>query len=82
MIDVSELTLDELEQVEIMSGFTMDQLVKGAFTRPRALKALRWIDARRTNPNADFNDFGKVTLDAVMESFSDEDPKEVSAENK
>jgi hypothetical protein len=82
MIDVSELTLDELEQVETMSGFTMDQLVKGAFTRPRALKALRWIEARRTNPNADFNDFGNVTLESVLGSFGDEDPKELSDSNK
>ena len=82
MIDVSELTLDELELVETMSGFTMDQLVQGAFTRPRALKALRWVEARRTDANADFNDFGKVTLDAVLESLGDDDPKGLSDESK
>lgn len=82
MIDVSKLTLDELELVETMSGFTMDQLVNGGFTRPRALKALRWVEARRTNPNADFNDFGKVTLDSVLESFDDEDPKGLLDESK
>jgi hypothetical protein len=56
--------------------------VKGAFTRPRALKALRWVAARRTNPNADFNDFGNVTLESVLGSFGDEDPKELSDSNK
>jgi hypothetical protein len=60
----------------------MDQLVKGAFTRPRALKALRWVEARRTNPNADFNDFGNVTLEAVLGSMGDDDPKELSAASK
>ena len=81
MIDVNALTLDELEQVETMSGFTMDQLVKGAFVRPRALKALRWIEARRTNPNADFNDFGNVTLDEVLDADGD-DPKGLLDESK
>jgi hypothetical protein len=82
MIDVSKLTLDELELVETMSGFTMDDLVKGGFTRPRALKALRWVEARRTDPNADFNDFGKVTLDDVLGSVGDDDPKGLSDENR
>lgn len=62
-IDFDELTLDEVEQIELLSGISIDQIMKRGVPKGRALKAIIFVVARRTNPDFTIEEAGKMKFD-------------------
>lgn len=76
-MDFESLTLDELELLETMSGKTLSELMEGGMMSARVIKTLHWINARRTDPNADFANFGSMKVGEAVDKLGDAaDPKE------
>jgi hypothetical protein len=74
-ININEFTLGELEQLELLAGMTFEE-ISNNFNRPRVIKAVIWISAKRTNPNAKLEEFDKLTLaEATRLIVGEPDPK-------
>ena len=72
------LTMDEIEQLEKLTGSSVNALFgKGEFPG-RALKFLVWLLQQRTNKNAKIEEVGKMTFNEATNWVSEylADPKE------
>jgi hypothetical protein len=77
MIKFEDLTLDEIEELENLIGRPIDEAFATGHPKGRALKALKYVIEKRTNPNYKFEDAGKITqADALRLIGGDSDPKE------
>jgi hypothetical protein len=75
MIPLDEFTLDELEMLEQLSGMTFTEIAENS-SRPKIIKALLWISAKRLDPNAKMEDIGKLSLAEASEIMTGaDDPK-------
>lgn len=59
-IDFDALTLDEVEQIELISGVSIDQIMKRGTPKGRALKAIIYVVAKRTDPDYTIEQAGKL----------------------
>lgn len=71
------LTMDEIEIIEQMTGKEMNQLFGSGNLSAKASKAMVWLLMKRTNPNADIAEAGKMTTVQVTQFIKDfvADPK-------
>ena len=72
------LTMDEIEQLEKLTGSTVNTLFsKGEFPA-RALKFLVWLLQQRTDKNAKIEEVGKLTFNEASNWVTEflADPKE------
>jgi hypothetical protein len=60
--DPEDLTLDEVEEVEEFLGASIDSVLTGDRPKGRALKAIVWVAAKRTNPDITLEEVGKLKL--------------------
>lgn len=78
--DWDELTLDEVELIEELTGFSVDLLREQATPKGKMLKAMVVVVNRRTDPEFSFEDAGKINIKTVNEMTAgdedDEDPPE------
>ena len=75
-IDFNAMTLDEIEQIEQLTGRGIDSIMAEGAPRGRAFKAIIFITSKRTNPNFTFEDAGKLSLEEAAALFGgEEDPK-------
>lgn len=73
-ININDFTLEELEKVEMITGMTFTEIADN-FGRPKVIKAVLWINALRSNPDAKIEDIAALTLDQATAMFAGEDPK-------
>ncbi len=59
-IDIDALTLAEVEEIELISGVSIDEILKRGTPKGRALKAIIYVFAKRTNPNYTIEEAGKL----------------------
>ncbi len=77
MIKFDELTLGEIEEIELMLNASIDQAFSDGKPKGRALRVLYWVAKRRENPNLKFEDTEKVTqAEALAVITGDEAKKE------
>lgn len=77
MIDFNSLTLDEVEQIELLTGRNIDSIMTDDAPRGRALKALIFVMKKRNDPNFTIEEAGKMSLTAATDLFAGAtDPKE------
>lgn len=77
MIDFNSLTLDEVEQIELMIGRNIDGIMEDGAPRGRALKVLIFIMKKRTDPKFTMEDAGKLSLEEATDLFNGAaDPKD------
>jgi hypothetical protein len=77
MIKFEELTLGEIEQVELMLNNSIDQAFADGKPKGRAIRVLYWISKRRENPDYKFEETEKVTqAEALSYLAGDESKKE------
>lgn len=57
--DMDDLTLDEVEQIEELSGRSLSEMDFGS---AKAMKAIAYTLIRRTDPTVEMADVGKVKL--------------------
>lgn len=81
-INFNTMTLDEVEQIELLAGRSIDSIMADETPRGRAFKAIIFVMTKRTNPNITFEEAGKYTLEQAAAIFGgDDDPKALN-ENK
>jgi hypothetical protein len=76
-MDYQTLTLNEVEEVEKLTGVSIDAIANDGQPKGRVLKVLVWITKRREDPSYSIEEAGKLTLSEAVAVFGgDEDPKD------
>ncbi len=76
-IDYQTLTLGEIEQIEDLTGFALDDIVSVKVPKGKLLRALLFVMTKRTNPAFTYEDTAALSLDKALELMGGEpDPKD------
>lgn len=75
MVPLEDFTLDELEMLEQLTGMTFTEIAENP-NRPKIIKVLLWISAKRENPDIKIEEIGSLSLQqATTIMAGDDDPK-------
>ena len=75
--DFESLTLNEVEQIELITGSSIDQLMDAGQAKGKAMKAIIFIMKKRTDPNFTLEQAGALSMTEANALFAGEsDPKE------
>jgi hypothetical protein len=75
--DFESLTLNEVEQIELIAGTSIDQILDAGNPKGKAMKAIIFIMKKRTDPNFTIEQAGAVSMTEANALFAgDSDPKE------
>jgi hypothetical protein len=75
--DFESLTLNEVEQIELITGSSIDQLMDAGQAKGKAMKAIIWIMKKRTDPNFTLEQAGNLSMTEANALFAGtNDPKE------
>jgi hypothetical protein len=74
-IDVEDLTIEEIEIVEDVTGRAFDEAFQPGAPKGRLMRALAYVSERRTNPSITLEEVGKRRL--VLEDTAN--PTEAAA---
>jgi hypothetical protein len=75
--DFESLTLNEVEQIELITGSSIDQLMDAGKPKGRAMKAIIFIMQKRIDPNYTLEQAGSLSMTEANAMFvSESDPKE------
>jgi hypothetical protein len=75
--DFESLTLNEVEQIELITGNSIDQILDAGQAKGKAMKAIIFIMKKRTNPEFTLEQAGNISMTEANSLFSGEsDPKE------
>lgn len=76
-MDYQALTLNEVEEVEKLTGVSIDAIANDGQPKGRVLKVLIWVLRKREDPSYTIEAAGKLTLAEAVALFGgDEDPKD------
>lgn len=75
MIKFEELTLGEIEEVELLLNSSIDQAFADGKPKGRAIRVLYFIAKRKETPGLKFEDTEKVTQKEAMEFLSGDESK-------
>ena len=76
-IDFDTMTLNEIEQIELLTGRSIDSIMDEGAPRGRTFKAIIFVFKKRTNPDFTFEQAGEFSMEQATALFSgDEDPKD------
>ena len=76
-IDFDTMTLNEIEQIELLTGRSIDAIMDDGAPRGRVFKAIIYVFNKRTNPDFTFEQAGEFSMEQATALFSgDEDPKD------
>lgn len=77
MINFEELTLEEIETMETLTGSSIDTLFENGKPRGKALKAFVWVAMKRNDPSFTIEKANAFTLKQATALFNgDEEKKE------
>lgn len=77
IIDFNSLTLNEVEQIETITGRSIEDIMDQGAPRGKAFKAVIYIMGKRKDPNFTLDQAGQVSLEEAAQMFAGEDdPKE------
>jgi hypothetical protein len=75
--DFESLTLNEVEQIELITGSSIDQLMDAGKPKGKAMKAIIFIMNKRIDPNYTLEQAGNLSMTEANAMFvSESDPKE------
>jgi hypothetical protein len=75
--DFESLTLNEVEQIELITGASIDQLMDAGQPKGKAMKAIIYTIKKRTDPNFTLEQAGAVSMTEANNMFASvDDPKE------
>ena len=72
-LDMDALTLNEVEQLEEVTGTSIDKLMDDGNPKGKVLKALIWIVGLRENPELTLHEAGDIPLSEVMKMLTGDD---------
>lgn len=76
-IDFDTMTLNEIEQIELLTGRSIDSIMDDGAPRGRVFKAIIFVFKKRTDPNFTFEQAGEFSMEQATALFSgDDDPKD------
>lgn len=76
-IDFDTMTLNEIEQIELLTGKSIDSIMDEGAPRGRVFKAIIYVFKKRTDPDFTFEQAGEFSMEQATALFSgDEDPKD------
>jgi hypothetical protein len=76
-IDFDTMTLNEIEQIELLTGKSIESIMDEGAPRGRVFKAIIFVFMKRTNPDFTFEQAGEFSMEQATALFSgDEDPKD------
>ena len=76
MIKFDELTLGEIEEIEMLLGRSVDESFGDGQPKGRALRVFYFIVKRRENPEYKFEETEKVSQSEALELLAGNDPKD------
>jgi hypothetical protein len=74
---VDILTMDEIEQLNLLTGKSFEEMFKNGLGLGKATKSLCWVLDKRNNPDSSIEKFGSMNIheiNAFLEGFI-ADPK-------
>ena len=75
--DFESLTLNEVEQIELITGNSIDQLLDAGQAKGKAMKAIIFIMKKRENPEFTLEQAGQISMTEANNLFAGiSDPKE------
>lgn len=75
--DFESLTLNEVEQIELITGNSIDQLLDAGQAKGKAMKAIIFIMKKRIDPNFTLEQAGEISMTEANNLFAGvSDPKE------
>ena len=75
--DFESLTLNEVEQIELITGNSIDQILDAGQAKGKAMKAIIFIMKKRLDPNFTLEQAGSISMSEANALFAGEaDPKE------
>jgi hypothetical protein len=75
--DFESLTLNEVEQIELITGNSIDQILDAGQPKGKAMKAIIFIMKKRLDPNFTLEQAGNISMTEANALFAGEDdPKE------
>jgi len=74
-MDFENLTLGEIEEMELLLGSSIDTAFADGKPKGRALRVFYYMAQRRENPNYKFEDTEKVTQAEALSALGGSDPK-------
>lgn len=75
MIKFEELTLGEIEEVELMLNTSIDQAFADGKPKGRAIRVLYWVSKKRENANYKFEETEKVTQSEALAYLTGDETK-------
>lgn len=76
-IDFDTMTLNEIEQIELLTGRSIDSIMDEGAPRGRVFKAIIFVFKKRTDPDFTFEQAGEFSMEQATALFSgDDDPKD------
>jgi hypothetical protein len=75
--DFESLTLNEVEQIELITGNSIDQLLDAGQAKGKAMKAIIFIMKKRIDPELTLEQAGEISMTEANSMFAGiSDPKE------
>jgi hypothetical protein len=75
MIKFEELTLGEIEEVEMLLNSSIDQAFADGKPKGRAIRVLYWVSKKRENANYKFEETEKVTQSEALAYLTGDETK-------
>jgi hypothetical protein len=75
MISFDELTLGEIEEIEMLTGSSLDSVYADGKPKGRAFRVIYWIMKRREDPKIKFEDTDKVTMQEAADYLAGDSAK-------
>ena len=77
IFDFESLTLNEVEQIELITGNSIDQLLDAGQAKGKAMKAMIFIMKKRIDPDFTLEQAGQISMTEANSLFAGvADPKE------
>ena len=75
MINFEEMTLGEIEEIELLIGRSVDEVFADGQPKGRALRVLYFVAMKRDNPNLKFEDTANITQKDALKVFATDEKK-------
>lgn len=76
MMKIEDLTLGEIEEIELLVGRSIEDAFATGKPKGRALRAFMFVVNRRNNPNYKFEDTEGISQAEAVALLTGDDPKE------
>lgn len=74
-MNFDDLTLGEVEEIEMLVGRSIDEIFVDGSPKGRALRVLYYVIKKKANPNYTFEETEKVSQKEALALLGEQDPK-------